>query len=329
MKLYTLLFGLFVVAASAQTGSISGTVLDPLGTALPQAGIQVKNLANGSVYQSSTGAKGEYRVDGVPAGIYELAVVVHGTRRHVEQNVTVEAGKTLALMVRMKDDGQLGTLGDNTLAAAALDRRPVPTGPTPRALDGHPDLSGVWGPSRLVVAETPEMLPWATAELKRRVENHGVENPTARCLPWGPLLDGPFPFKFVQSPSTIVVLIEDVFSYRQIFLDGRGHSKDADPTWMGHSIGKWEGDTLVVDSARFNDKSWGPQQRPHTDQFHVMERYRRPDLGHLEFEITIDDPGTYAKPWTIKRVSNLLVGDEIGEYICAENNQDLEHLVGK
>ena len=125
------------------------------------------------------------------------------------------------------------------------------------------------------------------------------------------------------------ILTEDVFSYRQIFLDGRDHSKDADPTWMGYSIGKWEGDTLVVDTAGFNDKSWSPMFRPHTDKFHMIERFRRLDLGHLEIEVTIDDPGAYVKPWTIKRVSNLLPGDEIGEYICAENNQDVEHLVGK
>jgi hypothetical protein len=171
------------------------------------------------------------------------------------------------------------------------------------------------------------MLPWAEAELKR--EGRAIENPTARCLPWGPLLDGPFPFKFVQSPSVIVVLIEDIFSYRQIFLDGRGHPKDGDPTWMGHSMGRWEGDTLVVDSAGFNNKSWTPMGRPHTDQLHIIERFRRIDAGHLDYEMTIDDPGTYVKPWTIKRASNLLVGDEIGEYICTENNQDVQHMIAK
>jgi hypothetical protein len=82
-----------------------------------------------------------------------------------------------------------------------------------------------------------------------------------------------------------------------------------------------------VDSAGFNDKSWTPQGRPHTDELHIIERFRRPDAGHLEYEITIDDPGTYVKPWTIKRASNLLVGDEIGEFICTENNLDVQHMV--
>ena len=263
---------------------------------------------------------------GLPPGAYEFAVIVHGSRLFVEQNAAVEAGKALRIEARLKDTN-LGTLGDDVFAAAALDRRPTATGPAPRTLDGKPDFAGVWSPSRAVEAGKSEMLPWAEAELKR--EGRAIENPTTRCLPWGPLLDGPFPFKFVQSPSVIVVLIEDIFSYRQIFLDGRGHPKDGDPTWMGHSIGRWEGDTLVVDSAGFNNKSWTPMGRPHTDRLHIIERFRRIDAGHLDYEMTIDDPGTYVKPWTIKRASNLLVGDEIGEYICTENNQDVQHMIAK
>lgn len=317
---------MLVAQTGLRPGNITGTVFDNLGAPLPSAEVHATNRASGMVYHATTGAKGDYAISGLPAGAYEFAVVVHGNRLYVQDKVAVEGATPVRIDVRLKDTN-LGTLGDDVFAAAALDRRPVPTGPAPRALDGKPDLSGVWSPSRAVDVGKSEMLPWAEAELKR--ESRAVENPTAHCLPWGPLLDGPFPFKFIQSPSTIVVLIEDVFSYRQIFLDGRGHSKDADPTWMGHSIGRWEGDTLVVDSAGFNNKSWTPMGRPHTDKLHIVERFRRPDLGHLEYEITIDDPGTYLKPWTIKRASNLLAGDEIGEYICTENEQDLEHTVAK
>jgi len=172
-------------------------------------------------------------------------------------------------------------------------------------------------------------LPWVQPVLQERRENNWKDIPTARCLPWGPTFDVPTVFKFIQAPTEIVVLTEDVFSYRQIFLDGRGHPKDGDPTWMGHSTGRWDGDTLVVDTAGFNDKSWTPVPYPHTEKLHLIERIRRPDAGHLEIETTVDDPGTYAGPWTFKRTSNLLVGEEIGEYVCAENNQDLEHTVGK
>ena len=308
------------------SGTISGVVFDSLGAPLPAAEIEAKSAA-GTVYKGTTRENGEYALTGLPAGAYELAVIVHGTRLFTQADVMVEAGKPAQIEVRLRDTN-LGTLGDNIFAAAALDRRPVPTGPAPRTLDNKPDFSGVWGPSRAIEIGKSEMLPWVEAELKR--ENRGAENPTAFCLPWGPLLDGPFPFKFIQAPTVIVVLIEDIFSYRQIFLDGRGHPKDADPTWMGHSVGHFEGDTLVVDTANFNNKSWTPLGRPHTDQLHIIERFRRPDAGHLEYEITIDDPGTYrGGPWTIKRASNLLVGDEIGEFICTENNQDIPHMRAK
>ena len=308
------------------SGTISGAILDPLGAPFPGAAVTAKGSAT---YQATSGAKGEYTLTGLAPGMYEVTVAVRGQQMFARPGVTVEAAHAARVDVRLEDRGQLSAIGDDFLAAAALDRRPVPTGPTPRALDGKPDLSGVWTPTRLVDAGKPDALPWAEAIFKQRMENNGKDIPTARCLPWGPVMDVPTAFKFVQSPSVIVILIEDVFSYRQISLDGRDHSKDADPTWMGYSIGKWEGDTLVVDTAGFNDKSWSPMFRPHTDKFHMIERFRRPDLGHLEIEITIDDPGAYVKPWTIKRVSNLLPGDEIGEYICAENNQDVDHLVGK
>jgi hypothetical protein len=257
-----------------------------------------------------------------------VAVEVRGARRFADKPM-VEAGKSVRIDAHLKDDGQLGTLGDNYLAHAALDRRGAPQGPTPKTLDGKTDFSGVWGPTRPLSSGVPDPLPSNAAKVKEILENNGLENPTARCLPWGPVIDGSWPIKFIQSPTTIVILIEDVFSYRQIHLDGRAHPTDADPTWMGHSIGRWEGDTLVVDTTNFNDKSWSPSRRPHTEKLHLIERFRRVDYGHLEIETTVDDPGSYKEPWSFKRESNLMPNEEIGEYICAENNQDVEHLVGK
>jgi hypothetical protein len=135
----------------------------------------------------------------------------------------------------------------------------------------------------------------------------------------------------VQTPGLIAFLFEgNIHSYRQIFLDGRPHPKNLDPTWYGDSIGHWEGDTLVVDSAGFNDKFWFDfAGHPHTEKLHIVERYRRPDLGHLEDEVTIDDPGAYSKPFTMYGHFPLQVGAEIMEYICNENNQDVQHIVGK
>src|SRR2546422_4555651 len=134
-----------------------------------------------------------------------------------------------------------------------------------------------------------------------------------------------------KTPGYMVIIAEHDLPPRQIFLDGRSHPKNLDPTWMGHSIGHWEGDTLVVDSVGFNGRAWiDLEGHPFTEKTHITEHWRRPDLGHLEVEFTIDDPSSYVKPWTIKRISDLAPkGEEVAEYICTENNKDVPHLVGK
>jgi Carboxypeptidase regulatory-like domain len=279
--------GLFLAAspvfAQARGGAVSGTVFDPLGAPLPGVVVEISN-ASATSYRVTTAADGGYSIGGLPSGTYDLAVMVQGGRRFEQKDVTVQAGQAVRIDPKLKDDGQLGAIGDNYLSAAELARRPVPTGPAPKALDGHVDLSGVWAPTHTVEAGKPSLLAWAAALFKERIENNTRDIPTSRCLPWGPTFDVPVTFKFIQSPRTIVVLSEDVFSYRQIHMDGRGHPKDADPTWMGHSIGHWEGDTLVVDTAGFNDKGWTPMPYPHTERLHLIERIRRPDVGHLEIE---------------------------------------------
>jgi hypothetical protein len=127
----------------------------------------------------------------------------------------------------------------------------------------------------------------------------------------------------VQTPTFVVELFEQDPHYRQIFVDGRAHPADLDPTWMGHSIGRWEKDTFVVDTVGFNDKSWiiFGTGLPHTEMLHMMERYRRPDLGHLMVDLTLDDPGTFSKPIVRHMTWLLAPGEEILEYVCTENNK--------
>ena len=133
--------------------------------------------------------------------------------------------------------------------------------------------------------------------------------------------------KFIQTPDLLVVLVEvSVPGVRQIFLDGRPHPPNLQPTWLGHSVGRWENDTLVVDTIGFNDRGWLDGSRPQTEQLHVVERFRRLDLGHMQVEITVDDPGAYTKPWKMRRLLQLAVGEEIQEYVCNENNKT-EHYV--
>jgi len=208
----------------------------------------------------------------------------------------------------------------------------APTGPTPRGPDGKVDFSGVWDPGSnfFNIGQVP-LQPWADAVYKERRANLSKDDPEAFCLPAGVPRISPFPQKFVQTPNLIVVLDEgNIHSYRQFFMDGRPHATDQFPLWMGDSTAKWDGDTLVVETIGFNDKTWiNGQGVPHTEELKVIERYRRPDLGHMEVEITMEDPKAFTKPHTFKRGFILLTNWEIHEYVCNEFNVDKDHLVGK
>ncbi len=214
--------------------------------------------------------------------------------------------------------------------------------PTPRAADGHPDLTGIWEPVKTYSRNLTEDLvggarevpfqPWAKALVEARADgSQSREDPPAHCLPQGvPRLGGaPAPWKIVQTPGLTVIIYEAFSLWRQVFTDGRTLAADVNPTWLGYSVGRWEGDTLVVDSRGFNGKSWLDQVgKPSTEQLHVIERYTRKDFGHLDLEVTIDDPGAYTAPWTVKQSATLLSDTELLEFVCNENNRDIEHLPG-
>ena len=167
------------------------------------------------------------------------------------------------------------------------------------------------------------MLPWAAALTRERIENHLNDAPSARCLPMGVSLLGPIVTKSVQTAAVLVVIQEAPGGGAiQVFLDGRDHPPNLEPTWRGHSIGRWDGDTLVVDTVGFNDQGWlDGTGHPRTEKLHVIDRIRRIDFGHLEIETTIDDPGTFVQKWTQRRRAILAPGEEIREFICEENNQ--------
>jgi hypothetical protein len=198
-----------------------------------------------------------------------------------------------------------------------------------------PDFSGLWqggGPINdiaegLPKGETLPLLPSARSLLESRLSK---DDPQANCLPSGVPRIAPYPWRIVQTPTHIFFLFEaNIHSYRQIFMDGRKHPDDPDPTWYGHSIGRFEGNTLVVDTVGFNDKFWFDfKGHPHTERLHIVERYTRKDRT-LVNQITIDDPGAYSRPFTVTFTAELApAGDELMEYICQENNQDVSHLHG-
>jgi hypothetical protein len=329
----SLVLPLLCASAFAQSsGTIAGTVSNLDGDAVPNAPIQAVDTRTNATFKAASSQTGGYTLAQLPPGTYNLSINLLGYNAYAQPNVAVAASQTLRLDIHLQDY-QLGTLGDGReFRIDLLSPHKTPSGPAPRTPDGKPDLSGVWYAQRPVDPGKPEPLPWAEALLRERAENNSKDAPGAHCMPRGLTNAGAlFPYKLVQTPGLLVMLFEDdIPSHRQVFLDGRGHPKDPNPRWMGYSSGHWEGDALVVETVGFDDRSWlTAQGHPHTEMMRVIERFRRPDLGHLEIEITIDDPGAYAKPWVIKRASDLDPNDDIGEYVCTENNKDPEHMVGK
>jgi hypothetical protein len=219
------------------------------------------------------------------------------------------------------------------------DGKPNLAAPAPKTPDGKPDLAGTWmtrGGYTVNIAkdlkpgEVP-FQPWADKLYQHRLSNDGKEDPQGRCVLSGvPREDVvPYPFKILNTNGMIVILYEALHSYRQIFMDGRPLPKDPNPSWMGYSVGHWDGDTLVVDSKGFVDNTWLDNSgHPGTEAMRLTERFHRRDFGHIDVVITIDDPKAYTKPWDVNLQFNY-TDTELIEYVCDENEKDFEHLVGK
>jgi len=244
------------------------------------------------------------------------------------------------------------------------DGRPDLTAPAPRTPDGKPDLSGLWlrgdgqlGPAGGGTLRTPPpafsigppvttfrdvgvnykdglpLQPWAAELLKTRRAGNSKDNPDAHCLPMGLMQfhNHGMPRKMVQTPGLIVIMYEANYGLRQIFLDGRKlPGSDAQPWWYGYSVGKWEGDTLVVETTGFKGDEWlDIIGNPMTEAAKMTERFRRPNYGTLEIDVTIDDPKAYTKPWTVRVNQRLMLDGEMIEFICLENQQFESYLKGQ
>jgi hypothetical protein len=238
------------------------------------------------------------------------------------------------------------------------DGKAILTAPAPR-LNGKPDFSGVWeaarpddtrsysggtpSPAALLQIDSSDVAdihrnvflgmkrdeeplkPEAIAVLAKR---QNQQPPQVRCLPQGvPGMMMVLAFKIVQTPSQLIMLPESSEPPRQIYLDGRGLPKDPDPTWMGYSVGKWEGDTLVVQTTGFKEDGWLDNAgHPRGESMVITERFRRRDFGHIDVEIRYDDPKYYTRSFTNKTTLNLIPDSDIIEFVCTENEKDMEHL---
>lgn len=221
--------------------------------------------------------------------------------------------------------------------------------PVPRKPDGHPDLRGIW--HRVPPPGTPSganfgntvtyympkdatvpLQPWAAALLEqRRYKDLGGGRPSERCLPHGIIgsMLPNIPFKVEETPGLTLILIEQLTQFRQVFTDDRGFPADMQPAWYGYSIGRWDGDVFVVDSAGFTDKTWlDDSGYPNTEAMHAQERFRRIDFGHMVLEVTVDDPKAYTRPWTVTIPLELMPDTELIEDVC-DNEKDAVHQPAK
>jgi hypothetical protein len=243
------------------------------------------------------------------------------------------------------------------------DGKPNISAPAPRTADGKPDLSGLWqtdsAPPEVLARiipgatngageeplsqyyinifadfkpnETP-LQPAAAARFAQRGPNFSKESPLPHCLPVGmPLVEmAPAPYKIIQTSGSTLMLYERDTTFRQVFTDGRKLPDDPQPSWLGYSVGKWVGDSMVVDTIGFNDRGWlDARGHSHTEALHLTERFHRLDFGHMEVDLTFDDPQSYTKPFTIKLKQRLLPDTDLLESYCADNEKDAIHLDAK
>ena len=249
-------------------------------------------------------------------------------------------------------------------APATKDGKVDLAAPAPRTADGKPDLTGVWHVNNRPQTElTPSVVPGEQVRLAGQPGGPGysgnilrdvkpgenIETPlgvkvrTARladgtrpdpslfCLPWGLPVNNLVVevVKFIQAPTEIIALYEVDNSYRQIYIDGRPLPQDPNPSWLGYSTGHWDGDTLVVETTGFNDRTWLDMSgHSHGEKLHLTERYHRTDFGHMQVEMTFTDPEFYNKPFTIKFQHALVPDSDILEAYCNENEKDRQHIQG-
>ena len=234
------------------------------------------------------------------------------------------------------------------------DGKPDLVAACPRTADGKPDLSGLWiVPTQRepnanfpgCAAVSDEFIniaahlkgglpyqPWAAELVKTRRSEQRVNDPMSRCVPIGPIRLHTWngPQKLVQSHGLLIIMNELDTTFRQIFTDGRALPADPNPSWNGYSSGKWEGDTLVVHTNGFRDHMWlDATGNPMTDAAQITERFRRINFGHLEIEITVDDPKAYTKPWTVKIAQVIQLDTDLLDFVCADNEKDISHLSNK
>lgn len=317
---------IFLLPACSRDDSatISGAVYGPQGETVPYVWIRaVDSTTREERLRVESAKDGNFEIRGLDAGTYDLEIRTGCcTYEDTESEaIVIEASQTLNFDVHVEASKSLSTLGDDgSLGPALRAEAVIPDEPPPRTREGRPDLSGVWLEGIEPFPEEPKALPWAQELAEQR--RAGVDTPHHRCLPGTPPTPRnapPFLAKFVQADDLIVILFEDYPGFRQVYLDGRQHPEYPNPSWVGHSIGHWEDDTLVIDTIGYNDRGWLRGRYPRSEELRIVERYSRPEYGRMDVETTFEDPNVFEKPF--KRIQSyfLLPHVELLEFVCEHN----------
>ena len=310
--------------SAQESGSISGTVHGPYEDLVRYAPIQATNVETGQKLRATSSRDGTYEFPNLPMGTYTLNVNMPCCAYQFYASDEVVIAATTRFDIQLEEGSSFNTVGDDpgVIATIIKDRQIIPDEPPPQLPNGDPDLSGVWLVGSDPFPEKADALAWAQELRDERVANDFLNHPHTYCLPSNlPVPGGAAPFitKFVQTDDLLIMLLEDTPGFRQVFMDGRGHPEWPNPSWMGHSIGHWEGDILVIDTLGFNDRGWSSGY-PQSEERHTIERYTRPDYGRLEVEFIVEDPKVFNSPWVKNMVFDLAPQEELIEYVC-ENNK--------
>ena len=309
--------------AQAHAAELTGQITGPFGERVADAPVRIVHQESGESWRTRTNEQGRYDFSEVSPGGVRLQVRVYGFEYAPYQSdrLQLPSRGSLEVDVELAQGMQLSTIGDDIGVAAAkiLADRVLPNHPLPRDAEGHPDLTGMWIYASDPFQPEPRLRDRAAELVGQRSANFFIDSPRFRCLPTSlpvPNHTPPILGKIIQTPGLTVILYEGILGYRQIFTDGRDHPDDFDPSWLGHSIGRWDGDEFVVDTIGFNDRGWTGLSHPRSEQFHTIERYRRDDYGNMELEFTIEDPEVYEVPWVQQMPLYLTPDEELMEFIC-------------
>lgn len=323
----------FTVLTSSQLafsqGTVVGSIIDPNGANITglNENVTLINADTGQEYSGQTNLSGNFSISELPAGSYTLSFLFRTAmyQSYSEEGVMIRDGETLQYDLNIEWSINLGTIGDDPgmLANDMLRRSGDLSGPAPRLFNGSVDFSGLWAIRQTpdVPIQRPPYQPWA-AEMNAELLALDIQNPGAFCLPQSAVLAvAGFPWQITQTPDMMIQIMEFVTpGWRQVFLDGRDFPELWNPSWLGHSRGHWEEDTLVVVTSGFND--YTPGFGIHSDEMVVTERYTRPEIGRMLIEITVEDPEALTASYTNVREFGLVLGEEILEFVCAEGNTD-------